>query len=130
MDVLVAVDGSDNSMRALRFGVEFADRFEAELDVVHVTDRETDATDEVLARAEEVLASVGSEADCELDVVEGLELPTARGTAKELLALVAERGYDHVVIGHHGAGHIERAIIGSASETVIHGTTVPVTVVP
>ena len=130
MDVLAAVDGSDNSMRALRFAVEFADRFDAGLDVVHVTDRETDATEEVLARVDAVLESVDVDGECELDVVEGLELPTAREAGKELLALVSERGYDHVVIGHHGAGHIERAILGSASETVIRGTAVPVTVVP
>ncbi|WP_049947833.1 universal stress protein [Candidatus Halobonum tyrrellensis] len=130
MDVLAAVDGSDNSMRALRFAVEFADRFDGELDVVHVTDRETEATEEVLRRVDEVLASAGGEADFELDVVEGLELPTAREAGKELLSLVSDRGYDHVVVGHHGAGHIERAILGSASETVVRGTSVPVTVVP
>ncbi|ESP87851.1 universal stress protein uspa-like protein [Candidatus Halobonum tyrrellensis G22] len=128
--MLAAVDGSDNSMRALRFAVEFADRFDGELDVVHVTDRETEATEEVLRRVDEVLASAGGEADFELDVVEGLELPTAREAGKELLSLVSDRGYDHVVVGHHGAGHIERAILGSASETVVRGTSVPVTVVP
>lgn len=130
MDVLAAVDGSDNSMRALRFAVEFADRFDADLDVVHVTDHETEATDEVLARVEEVLASAGADATPELDVVDDLDIPTARGAGKELLALVSERGYDHVVVGHHGAGHIERAILGSASGTVVRGTSVPVTVVP
>ena len=130
MDVLVAVDGSDNSMRALRFGVEFADRFDASMDVVHVTDNETEATEAVVDRAGEVLDSVGVDVDPEVDVAATMEIPTAREAAKRLLELVFDRGYDHVVIGHHGAGTFERAILGSASESVVRGTPVPVTVVP
>jgi nucleotide-binding universal stress UspA family protein len=33
-------------------------------------------------------------------------------------------------MGHHGSGRIERALVGSAAETVVRGETVPVTVVP
>ncbi|WP_435146622.1 universal stress protein [Halobaculum sp. P14] len=130
MDVLAAVDGSENSMRALRFAAEFAARYDAALHVVHVTDQRTEATERILASAEAVLEEADVDSDVELAVVTEMAVPTARAAGKELLDLVADEGFDHVVVGHHGAGRVERAILGSASETVVRGTTVPVTVVP
>ncbi|MFC7097409.1 universal stress protein [Halobaculum marinum] len=129
MEVLVAVDGSDNSDRALRRAVAYAEAFDATVDVVHVSDGETSATDDVLERAEATLAELDAEADVSLDVIE-MGVPTDREVAKELLALVEREGYDHVFMGHHGVGMVERTILGSAAEGVVRNTTVPVTVVP
>lgn len=130
MDVLAAVDGSDNSMRALRFAAEFAVNYDADLHVVHVSDDETDATDTIFDRAREVLADSEVRADLELRETDEMRVRSAESAAKEILAYVSENGIDHVVMGHHGAGRVERALLGSASETVVRGTTVPVTVVP
>lgn len=44
--------------------------------------------------------------------------------------MVAEEGYDHVVMGHHGSGMVDRAMLGSAAETVVDAKEVPVTIVP
>ena len=129
MDVLVAVDGSDNSRRALRQAVAFAEAFGATVDVVHVSDGETPATDRVLDRAEATLDDLDADATVSLDVIE-MPVPTNREVARELLALVEREGYDHVFMGHHCAGVVERAILGSAAEAVVRGATVPVTVVP
>jgi nucleotide-binding universal stress UspA family protein len=130
MDVLVPIDGSDCSFRALEFAVDFAERYDAVCHVVHVTDAVTDATDTLLAQAHEKLDSLDSSADVELDVVDTLEMRAAKEVGKEILRLVEREGYDHVVMGHHGGGTVERAILGSAAETVVRGETVPVTVVP
>ncbi len=130
MDVLAPVDGSEASFRALAFAVGFTERFEGELAVVHVTDSETEATADIVEHAREVLAAEGS--DAEPEVVTGAELdvrPSNR-VGKAILELVSERGYDHVVMGHHGAGAVERAMLGSAAETVIRADDVPATVVP
>lgn len=130
MDVLTAVDGSENSMRALEFAAEFAVKYDAELRVVHVSDAETDATDAIFDRARDVLADSEVTADMELRETNQMPVRSAEAAAKELLAYVAENEIDHVVMGHHGAGRVERALLGSASETVVRGTTIPVTVVP
>mgnify|MGYP002125301219 CR=1 FL=1 len=130
MDVLVPIDGSETSFRALAFGIEFAERFEGDLAVVHFTDSETDATEDIAEHAREVLAGKGS--DVEPEVVTGAELdvrPSNR-VGEAVLELVSERGFDHVVMGHHGAGAVERAMLGSAAETVLRGDEVPVTVIP
>lgn len=130
MDVLVAIDGSDDSMRALEFAAGFTVRYEAALHVVHVSDKETAATDEVFDRAQDVIDASDVTASLEFRSTDQLSVRPDQTVAKELLGHVSERGIDHVVIGHHGSGRIERAILGSTSETVIRGSTVPVTIVP
>ena len=130
MRVLTAVDGSDCSMRALRFAVEFADRYDADLHVVHFSDVETEATEAVLERVREVLDDVDADVEPELALDENLETRTAAHVGEAIVETVDRDGYDHVVMGHHGAGRIERAILGSAAETVVRAERIPVTVVP
>lgn len=130
MDVLVPIDGSDCSMRAVAFAAELAERFDADLHVVHFSDRETDATDEVLARARETLESASVAVDPELLIDEDLDVRPAGKIGQNILELVEQHGYDHVVMGHQGVSSVERAILGSAAETVLEELPIPVTVVP
>ena len=130
MKVLAPVDGSECSSRALRFATEFARRFEASIHVVHISDEETDATDAILRNAREMLAEEGIDDDPELSTDVRLEFRPADRVGKDILDLVAERGYDHVVMGHQSSGTVERAILGSAAETVLRSEEVAVTVVP
>jgi nucleotide-binding universal stress UspA family protein len=130
MELLVPIDGSECSYRALDFAIEFARRFEAPLHVVHVSDAETDATDEILARAREQLAEAGIDDEPEVSTNVDLAFRPADQVGKDILELVEERGYDHVVMGHHGGGTVERAMIGSAAHTVVEEETVSVTIVP
>lgn len=129
MRVLVPVDGSDCSRRALRFAAEFAGNFDADLRVVHITDAETDATEEILRRAKETLAEEGLDVEPEVDIDVGLTFRSSNRVGNDILDLVEEDGYDHVVMGHRGAGAVERAILGSAARTVVEANTVPVTII-
>jgi nucleotide-binding universal stress UspA family protein len=130
MRLLAPIDGSDCSTRALTFACELAARFDADLDVVHFTDEETDATEQLVVHAREVLDEQGTEASVETLLDRDLAVRTADRVGEEILELVEERGYDHVVMGHHGSGRVERAIIGSAAEVVLRSEAVPVTIVP
>jgi nucleotide-binding universal stress UspA family protein len=129
MEVLVPIDGSDPSFRALEFAAEFARRFEADLHVVHITDVATDATEEITDRAREVLAAEGIEATPEVSTDLELSSRPSSKIGRDILDLVEERGYDHVVMGHHDSGAVERVILGSTAQTVIQNDEVPVTVV-
>lgn len=124
------VDGSECSFRALEFAIEFARRFEASLHVVHVTDEETDATDEIIERARATLRDAGVDDEPEISTDVDLAFRPASAVGEDILELVAERGYDHVVMGHHGRGAVERAMLGSAAHTVVEEESVPVTIVP
>jgi nucleotide-binding universal stress UspA family protein len=130
MDILAPVDGSDCSFRALEFAAGMARRYEADLHVVHFSDEETDATATIVERAKTVLDAQGVDAVPEVTTDVDLEFRPADQVGEDILELVQEHGYDHVVMGHHGSGTIERAILGSAAETVMRSERVPVTIVP
>lgn len=130
MEILCPVDGSAVSERAVRFGAEMARRYEARLHVVHFSPTETDATDEILRRAREILEDAGVQTAPEVATDVELEFRPGNRVGEGILDLVDDRGIDHVVMGHHGAGAVERAILGSAAETVLRANQVPVTIIP
>jgi len=130
MDILCPVDGSTVSERALEFAAEMVRRYEGRLHVVHFSDAETDATDEILRRAREVLEAAGVEAAPAVATDVGLEFRPGNRVGEDILEFVADHGIDHVVMGHHGTGAVERAILGSAAETVLRSNRVSVTVIP
>lgn len=130
MEILVPIDGSECSFRALEFAVEFGRRFDASLQVVHITDEETDATDDIIDRAREYLREQGVESEPEISTDVDLAFRPAERIGEDILELVEDRGYDHVVMGHHGGSTVERAMLGSAAHTVVEEESVAVTIVP
>lgn len=130
MKILCPIDGSDTSFRALRFAAEMVERYDGRLEVVHFSKTADEASDRILQRARDVLSDEGL--DVEPSIAMDLELdfrPSDR-VGEDILELVDEIGADHVVMGHHGSGMVERAILGSATETVVRADRVPVTIIP
>ncbi|MFB6073590.1 MAG: universal stress protein [Haloarculaceae archaeon] len=131
MNVLVPIDGSDCSFRALEFATEFAKRYDGRLHVVHITDHHGRETDAVLEDARDLLEEADVADDPEVVIDLGMSKPKyADRVGKDILERVENEGYDHVVMGHHGTGRIGRALLGSAAETVVRAAEVPSTVVP
>jgi len=131
MKVLAPVDGSECSMRALGFAADFVTRFDATLDVVHFTDSPGSDTQQLKERVSEVLEA--EELDTETEVIGDVRLDNLKASdqvGKDILELVEERDYDHVVMGHHGTGRIGKLLLGSAANTVSKSGTVPTTIVP
>ena len=129
MTVLVPVDRSENSFRALSFAVELAERLETDLHTVHIASGETAGSAKLIERIEDALE--GTVFEDEPEVVtdnRGLRASTEIGT--KILELVESEEYEHIVMGNHGGGIIGRAILGSTTETVMDGADVPLTVVP
>lgn len=130
MEILAPIDGSDCSFRALGFAAELADRYDGSVHVVHFAEVESDATDAVVDRAERILDAQGVDAEPEVATDLDVELRLSDRVGEDILDLVETRGYDHVVMGHSNASTLERALLGSAAETVVDADRVPVTVVP
>ncbi len=131
MDVLVPIDGSECSYRALDFATEFVNRYKGNIHVIHITDYEGERTDEIISEAEKMLEEAGLASDPE--IVTDLKMSDARyanQVGKDILEIVDEQDYDHVIMGHHGTGRIGRALLGSAAETVVRATEVPSTIIP
>lgn len=131
MDVLVPIDGSKCSFRALEFATEFVQRYSGSIHVIHITDYEGEGTSKTLSRAEEIITDAGLSDDPEIVTNLRMSKPRyANQVGKDILGLVIERDYDHVIMGHHGTGRIGRAVLGSAAETVVRAAEVPATIIP
>ena len=130
MRILVPVDGSDCSERALRFAAEMSRRYEGSMKVVHITDVETEATDIIVERSREILEEEGVDDEPSVSIDMDLSFRSSNRVGKDVLEMAEEGDYDHVVMGHHGSGAVERLILGSAAETVVQAGEVPATIVP
>lgn len=131
MNLLIPVDGSDCSDRALDFGIDLATQYDATVEVVHFTEKpnedEVELGDRILARLDD------AGLDASFEMITDVNLDNIRSSdhvGKHVLDLLDDGHYDHIVMGHHGTGRLGRALLGSAAETVVKDADVPVTVIP
>jgi nucleotide-binding universal stress UspA family protein len=129
--VLVPVDGSDESARALEQGVAFARAVDANLDVVTVVDvRDLDTAADVPSKeaaGEDLVAETLAQVD-----TDGVPVTTAveRGVPDETIRTYAtDHDVDLVVMGTHGRTGVRRFVLGSVTEKVLRLSDVPVLVV-
>jgi len=139
--IVVGIDFSENSERALALAADVARSFEGRLWLVHVaapnpefvgyevgpqTVRDARAAElreehRELQRRAERLREGGLDATALL--IEG-------STVEALLAQAAELEADLLVVGSHGRGVLGRALIGSVSEGVTRRSERPILIVP
>lgn len=138
--ILVAIDGSDNALRALDFAVHQA-RFSPNTELNLLT---------VLPPVRvygEIEVYAGKEAMRELAARESLaileaaarrlEAAGARFTQEQvegdpaecIAGRAAELNCDSIVMGTHGRGRLGALLLGSVAQKVVHLATVPVTLV-
>ena len=137
--IVVGVDGSEHSMRALRWALEEASFRKARLEAVtvwHYTSTgdtgyggfppvDPGQLEEGARRVlEDALEQVGADASpCPVEpiVVEGGAAPALLATAK---------GADLLVVGTRGRGGFRGLLLGSVSSQCVHHAPCPVVVVP
>jgi nucleotide-binding universal stress UspA family protein len=133
--VVVGVDGSSSSLRALRWASEHAERIGASLDVVTVWQLPTTYGWALRPSAEGNPARHAKRLlDEELDAVFGDRRPPTMRThvveghpATTLLA--AAEGADLLVVGSRGMGVFASTLAGSVSAQCAHHATCPVTII-
>jgi nucleotide-binding universal stress UspA family protein len=121
--ILVPVDGSPSSRRAVRLAAEMARAFDADLTLLHVesirefptliaeanTARDDDEAELVLGENVKIVRSLGMEPDVVL----------RRGAiANQILRVVALRRPDLIVMGTRGLTRAKGILMGSVSQTV------------
>ncbi|HEU5085407.1 MAG TPA: universal stress protein [Acidimicrobiales bacterium] len=134
--IVVGVDGSPASVRALQQAVGLAAALGAEVDAVHSWLVSYGATElsmmpavpstELQAAAEQTLAEAVAAVDAKGVTVNRIVI---EGDAASTL-LDAARGADMLVVGSRGHGGFVGLLLGSVSHKVIHHAPCPVLVVP
>jgi nucleotide-binding universal stress UspA family protein len=145
-NILVAVDGSENSNRTLDFALDLAEKFGSAVMVLNVS--------EVLAMGvvpqepttysfdnmsilgkdlrkihEEILGKAVSHAKAVKPDVMVSSMLREGDPAVEIVNVAKDSGFDAIVIGHKGSGMMRERFLGSISEKVAHLAPCPVVIV-
>jgi universal stress protein A len=142
--ILVPVDYSEHSRRALEYAVQVAAAFSASVDVVHCFDRPSYVSDDIFIERDgkrrplvEVLAE-----DAEREMTQFLKsvnVPEAVKIGTQLIGgdptgAVCDRlrddGHDLVVIGASGKSGVRQFLLGSVAARLVRMSPVPVLTVP
>ena len=139
MKLLVAIDGSDLVLDAVRHALRLRDAgLKADL-VLATVQEPTFLYEMVLPPSAEVLERVsGAVGNRALEGAEALlraaGVPFEReigsgDPAQTLIELAGRQGCEGIIVGARGLGAVRSALLGSVSQAVLHAAMVPVTVV-
>lgn len=138
-DVLIPVDGSDASRRALEYGVTFATNFGATIHALYVLDREALPVSEEHGLPDETItAEVADDVASVFEDVQmygsdaGLSVKTERregDPVTEILQYVAEHGCDLIVLSPTQESRFSRFLRRSVTTQVVQTASVPVVTV-
>jgi len=139
--ILVGLDGSDYSVKALNFAIDLAKKYQSQLLLVHVVMRQIYAINPPEAGILAGTAIVRElEAEGKAILAKGEETARAQGVsveirlrqgvpAEELLRAAAEEKADLMVLGSRGLSQVKAFLLGSVSDKVSHHAKCPVLIV-
>lgn len=138
--ILVPIDFSDHSRKALRYAIPFAEQFGATVDLVYVVEPTVYPADFSFGQVgfpaiEDELRKRGAEELDELvekEIGKRVKARRAVRTGKafyEILLYAREEKIDLIIIATHGHTGIEHVLFGSTAEKVVRKAPCPVLVV-
>lgn len=141
--ILAAFDFSEPSARALKWAHQLSQTTGASLEVVHVHPELYDGRGNAelglpwpsAGQEERYLRFLAQEIRTALEKLAGaaaadIPIHVAHGDpVKRVLTCAEERGSDLICIGSTGKGGVQRVLLGSVSQSILRGSSVPVLVV-
>jgi nucleotide-binding universal stress UspA family protein len=139
LNILVAVDGSENALQAVRHAVKLASANSdirlhllnvqpslpsAATSFVHadtVRSFHKEEGEKALKSAQELLKSAGVSYECHIAV---------GNQAEAIVEYAREKNCDQILMGTRGLGGLSNLLLGSVATRVLHLTDVPVTLIP
>jgi nucleotide-binding universal stress UspA family protein len=119
-NIMVPIDFSGPSRKAINYGMSLALEFEARLVLVHISAFEREAYESAKHRLLDLIpAEYRERLDFEIIVKSG-------DVREEILGIVRDKGIDLVVMGTHGRTYIERVLLGSVTERMLRKLPVPI----
>ena len=146
--ILVAIDGSEKSDKALRFALNLGHTVNAEIEIMTVIQNmilpwfgsaETSAStmdpsyldkyyEDQKKYSEEILEKASKKAKRVYPELK-ISKKVFRGVPDQMIVEEAKKGFDLVVVGSRGHGFIDELVLGSVSKRVVDDSPIPVLVV-
>jgi nucleotide-binding universal stress UspA family protein len=136
MKIAVAVDGSENALRAAEHAIMLAQYLpETNLEVIYVADYNKAKDDRLLAQSPE---SLSLKREQKVNPVEKLaqsagvqiKITMLKGSpSHEIIKYVNEHSIDQLIIGSRGLNVFQEMVLGSVSHKVMKHANCPVTIV-
>jgi nucleotide-binding universal stress UspA family protein len=135
--ILIAIDNSEHSKKAVRSGIQLAKKLDAQIALVCGVEYIVNTADNIIMPVE-MLQLQKAEAQKALEETAKLydgshrvELFAPEGSAKDEILTAADKwNADIIVIGTHGRTGLSHLLLGSVAEYVVRHAKVPVLVVP
>jgi nucleotide-binding universal stress UspA family protein len=149
--ILVPLDGSEHSLKALDVAIQIAKKFEGKLTLVHVYSmaavpgvmpEPSMATagipvmaapdiSKLIAATQKVGSRILDDGEQRVKVakVEVNKLLEEGHTVQEIIRVAKEGNFELIVMGARGISHIREMLLGSVSDGVMHHVSCPVLVV-
>jgi nucleotide-binding universal stress UspA family protein len=136
--LLVPVDGSENSLRALEEAIFLSKKLDAQITALHVMEKAPTVYIHPQKELEELLKDYRKESERILEKCQQigknnrieLNMAISEGDVASKIIQYAEKGrFDMVVMGHRGSGKFKEMVLGSVSEKVLHRTKCSVLIV-
>lgn len=136
MKIAVAVDGSNNGIRAAKHAILLAQHLpKAELEVIYVTDYDKAKDERLLTQNEASLALTREQKIhpvVKLAKTAGVDATATilKGNpSQEIINYVKENNIDQLILGSRGLNTFQEMVLGSVSHKVMKHAHCPVTVV-
>lgn len=129
--LLVPVDGSENSFRALEAAIFLSKRIEAHITALNVMDKPPTVYIHPQKELETLLKNYRIQSEQILEKCEelgdnnGVEIKKVimeGDVASKIIQYAAKEIFDMVVMGRRGSGRFKELVLGSVSEKVLHQT--------
>jgi nucleotide-binding universal stress UspA family protein len=127
--ILVPVDGSENSLRALDHAIYLAKKTGADITAMNVTENPPTVYVESQKLLNELLANFRAESAKVLDMCKQIaeksdvKIDTVIGegdAASNIVGYAQKQGFDTIIIGRRGLGRFKEMVLGSVSNKVLH----------
>lgn len=133
--ILVALDGSKNSLRALTESIKLAKQTKASITGIFVIQAFPTETGiiktvigNVLSKKSKNFLSI-AKSRCKKNDIEFFDVTEFGHEGQTIVSFAEKNKYDIIVIGSRGMGIIKETFLGSTSHYVVHTTKLPVLVV-
>ncbi len=137
--ILVPIDGSENSTRALEHGLNLSSELKSKITVLYVLQ----IPPFVYVQSQQVVNSVMESLKKEAKLVlesgisqskkHGVEPETVFLEGNDIASIIIDYGeknnFDVIVIGSRGHGKVKTVLLGSVSHNVLHNSKIPVLII-